>query len=342
MLIYVTGVPGAGKTYYAVYKIYELKNKYNFIYTNVHLKQYEDNIKKFDFDNFYSIISSAYQMYINKCIDDDINAFLETQNFHKVLFVIDEVHNFFNKKDDVLIWFLTYHRHLYIDLYFITQSLDLVERKYLSLGEVFIKAVQSSLRIAPKFFFYNKYPNYKMQEKFETEKLPKKKEIFEKYTSGDVVRSKNVFLRFFILLTIFFIISIIFFLILKYVFLSPHKTHSHTHTTINYDKNVTFITNKTYISHKIFNNSNNSKKILYVFYCPNNYCYIKNNKFSLNFLYFLIKKYKITDYYISSPYLYILTNLELLRPFSTVVDVCGARGRGGVSAVPSAVENAVQ
>ena len=75
-------------------------------------------------------------------------------NLYKALFVIDEAHNFFQTKDDVLVWWLTYHRHLYQDIFLITQNLALIDRKYKPLAEYFYKAVPSSLRLNKKVFKY--------------------------------------------------------------------------------------------------------------------------------------------------------------------------------------------
>ena len=342
MVTYITGVPGAGKTYYAVYKIFSLKDKYSFIYTNIHLKQYPDNIKKLDWDNFYDIISTAYTMYLNKNTDEDINNFLKLYNYHNVFIIIDEAHNFLGKKDDVLIWWLTYHRHLYHDIFLITQNLDLIDRKYLSIGEVFIKAVQSTLRLAPKTFFYNKYPNYKMREKFETDKLPKKQEIFEKYTSGDTIRAKNILFKYFIYFFLFFLISVAFFLILQFVFFRKGNLKKDDNNFSVPTHKVTTINSNTNNINSTYNfNFNNHK--FYIFYCPGKYCFYKNNKLSLNFLYFLIKKYGLT-YYISSPYLYLRDNHNLinglLSPFGTKRSVSHAGGVGGGAVAPLLVPNA--
>ena len=341
MVTYVLGVPGSGKTYYAVYKIFQMKDQYSFVYTNIFLKEYSDNIIQFDFDNFYKIISIAYDMYRNKQTDEDINTFLKQNNYYNCVFFIDEAHNFLSKKDDVLIWWLTYHRHLYHDIFLVTQNLDLIDKRYLSIGEVFIKAVQSSLRLAPNTFFYNKYPNYRLSEKFETEKLPKKKDIFDKYTSGDSVRSKNIIFKYSLFFLFFLVLAIVFFIILKQFVLSgsSHSASNDSSSVVtsssisSSDSNVT--DNDSNSNSDVLDSSDNNH--YYAFYCPSSYCFINDKKFPLDFIYYLIKTYRL-PYFISSSYLYLMDRdkilFNLLSSSGAKSNVRPPRGVGGVEGTP--------
>lgn len=56
------------------------------------------------------------------------------------LIVVDEAHNFFNKKnDEILTWWLTYHGHLYQDIILITQDLSLIDTGYKAVAEFLLR-----------------------------------------------------------------------------------------------------------------------------------------------------------------------------------------------------------
>jgi len=209
MLLFITGVPGAGKTYKAVKHIYDnfsldLENKsdlYLFCYTNIsnfNYKNVDERVKPLDFDDLKSKLTILYDFYKYKKYDDkSLIEEAKKLNLYKALFVIDEAHNFFQTKDDVLVWWLTYHRHLYQDIFLITQNLALIDRKYKPLAEYFYKAVPSSLRLNKKVFKYNVFIDSRMTKasKVKVEKINFDSNVIELYHSGDVVRSPNFILR---------------------------------------------------------------------------------------------------------------------------------------------------
>lgn len=241
MITYIVGNPGSGKTYYAVFKIWQLflfkprENKLSkffktqeikkpdllYCYTNINQFKFELNDKflKFEFDRFYSDMEILYSMYKSKMTDDEINEKAKDLNLHKVLIVLDECHNFLKAKDDpILVWWLTYHRHLYQEIVLITQDLTLVNNEYKRVAEQFLKAIDSSKRIFKNKFRYFLYGSYKMFQKDVLEKIhiPYMQEVFNLYHSGQVTSQKSFVRKFFLIAFIIMaVLGVYFYFFLK-------------------------------------------------------------------------------------------------------------------------------
>ena len=233
-ITYIVGNPGSGKSYLAVYKIWEFfyKNKkkkskidnenlqkYKICYTNINEFKFNlfDNVLEFDFNDTMYHLTNLYTMYQNKENDQKLLEYCENNNFKNALFVIDEVHNIFKKNDEILIWWLTYHRHLYHDLFLITQDLSLVPNEYKRIAEFFYRAVDSGKRLFSKKFRYIQYSNYRMYNNSIIQggalNIPFSNEIFNLYHSGNDTKIKSFvqkYLIFAFLLVIFAISAFIF------------------------------------------------------------------------------------------------------------------------------------
>ena len=236
-ITYIVGNPGSGKSYLAVYKIWEFfyKNKkrkskldseklskYKVCYTNINEFKFDlfDNVLEFDFNDIMYHLTNLYTMYQNKENDQKLLEYCENNNFKNALFVIDEVHNIFKKNDEILIWWLTYHRHLYHDLFLITQDLSLVPNEYKRIAEFFYKAVDSGKRLFSKKFRYIQYSNYRMYQNSIIQggalNIPFSTEIFNLYHSGNDTKIKSfvqkylIFAFLLVLLAIFAFIFTIF------------------------------------------------------------------------------------------------------------------------------------
>ncbi|WP_457560553.1 zonular occludens toxin domain-containing protein [Caminibacter sp.] len=259
MLVFITGVPGSGKTYKAVKHIYDhfginsknKDNRYLFCYTNItnfDFSKVDERVKPLDFDDLKYKLSLLYDLYKNKKADD--KTLIEEANklsIHKSLFVIDEAHNFFQVKDEILVWWLTYHRHLYQDIYLITQNLSLIDRKYKPLAEYFYKAVPASLRLNKKVFKYNVFIDSRMTKasKVKVEKLKFDKNVIDLYHSGDEVKAPNFIMRFILISFIVFIFLALFF----YFYLKSLESD----TKKNTDQNK--LNKSSAVTHKIPENS---------------------------------------------------------------------------------------
>lgn len=230
-ITYIVGNPGSGKTYFAVNKLYEyfveptLKNKkilgfeikrkiktfdYLYCYTNINGLKFDisNKLLKFDFDVFYLYLSELYNLYSNSANDDEINIKANELKLFKLMFIIDEIHNVFKNKDDkILIWWLTYHRHIHQEIILITQDLSLVSNEYKRVAEFFYKALDSGKRISKNSFRYAQFSSYKMYGKDLVFRFSLKanQEVFNLYQSGKSSSNKSFLLKFlFLLLFLFF------------------------------------------------------------------------------------------------------------------------------------------
>ena len=230
MITYIVGNPGSGKTYYAVFKIYQLfifkpkdtflskvikpekQKEYSYCYTNINGFKFDldDKFIKFDYEKFYSDLEVLYLLYMDKVGDDVLNEKAKELNLHNVLIILDEAHNFLKaKEDNILVWWLTYHRHLYQDIMLITQDLSLISNEYKRIAEHFVKAVDSSKRLFKNKFRYMLYGSYKMYQKDVMQKfhVPYMKEVFNLYHSGQNASQKS-FVRKFLYVSLFLFIAL--------------------------------------------------------------------------------------------------------------------------------------
>jgi hypothetical protein len=156
----VSGVPGSGKTYYVVQ---EIASKY-FTFS----KEYSEWIPK-DKEKPVTIITNISEFKLNSIkIEDllmeyqvDIETFLTVPFFEKnllpkygrIVLLLDEVQRIIpsNFRNNDVLYFFQYHRHLGIDIYMTYQTWASVSRKVTDLMEFEIRATRNSLKIANEF-----------------------------------------------------------------------------------------------------------------------------------------------------------------------------------------------
>lgn len=233
MITFIVGNPGSGKSYLAAFRIYQFflyvppktflnkfinqkdepKKTYSYLYTNINQFKFDINEKfiRFEFDKFYDGMSMLYALYLDKVSDDVLNEKAKELKLNFCLIVLDEAHNFLKSKNDpVLVWWLTYHRHLYQDIILITQDLTLINSEYRRACEFFIKAIDSSSRILKNRFKYTKYSTGKMYKKDELERftIPYLQEVFDLYHSGQVTSQYSFVRKFIFLAVVIFIVLV--------------------------------------------------------------------------------------------------------------------------------------
>ena len=211
MISFYTGVPGSGKTYSAVNIIFnnfsdhkdakkDIKKGYLNCYTNINGFKFGKvtNVYKLDFDILESHIIQLHRLYKKKASDDELIELCKELDLYKTFFAIDEVQNFFDANKPHLVWWLTYHRHLFHDIILITQNLSLIHPKYKPLAEFFYRAKPKSLVLFSGSFKYTSFIDSRMSQvsKVGVISVKKRKEIFDLYTSGDSVEAKNVLFYF--------------------------------------------------------------------------------------------------------------------------------------------------
>lgn len=220
MITFLTGVPGSGKSYYAVDKIYnnfsndkeairDKKATFENCYTNINEFNFDkvENTFFLDFDDLKIKLTELHKLYKDKNPDEVLIEKCKEYNILNTLFVVDEAHNFFDVKDMVLVWWLSYHRHLFHEIILITQNLALIESKYKSFSEFFYKAFPQSLTLFKTHFKYNVYCSSRMSlnSKTGTVKIKRNQKVFEIYKSGDSINAQNIILKFLLIAFLFFI-----------------------------------------------------------------------------------------------------------------------------------------
>ena len=217
MIRYIVGVPGSGKTYYSVHNIYKSINdknktdKYFNIYTNINQFNFDISKKlyKYDHEKIFKCIELLHKYFKKKKSDSFLISMAKKLKVYKSYFVIDEAHLYFDVRKPALIWWLSYHRHLYQDIDLITQNLSLIDPKYKAFAEYFVRASPRSLGILSKTFTYKLFIDSRMSMKSRAgiEKLKQKKEIFDLYVSGGKVNSKNLIRKYLYISLIFLPVS---------------------------------------------------------------------------------------------------------------------------------------
>ena len=170
-IVFITGSPGAGKSYYAVKRIVEdLKKDTNLVVSNIdgldraklsfYLGKEVNNL--WTLDEFLATALSFCGMHYD---GNYRNAFLTILNvdywkrfilpklfgelgYRKVIFYLDEFQSIIDEDTELTQlqkFFFDYHRHLGLDFYIITQSIQRMNKAIRNLAEIELRLV--SLRI---------------------------------------------------------------------------------------------------------------------------------------------------------------------------------------------------
>ncbi|MDP3465342.1 MAG: zonular occludens toxin domain-containing protein [Sulfuricurvum sp.] len=166
-----------------------------------------------DMDALLVSLGELRDLYLSKVGDSVMMERADELELSNTLFIIDEAHNYFDAKNDVLVWWLSYHRHLHQDIILITQNLALIYRKYLTFGEFFYRAVPSSLRLRGGIFTYHQFVNYKLYKTSHTDTIKVKfnQKVYDLYGSGANTQGKKVIYKFIAIAIVLMIIVALFF-----------------------------------------------------------------------------------------------------------------------------------
>jgi zona occludens toxin len=308
MVEYITGVPGSGKSYRGIFSLFanfgleKSKIKYkslihddvDYALTNINeikLDKFEnDKVKHLDWDIFYSNLKQLHTMYKAKATDTEMEPIAKELGFFRVLIILDECHNYLDRQDAVLVWWLSYHRHFHQQIYLITQNLGLVNSKYKAFSEFFYKARPSSLKLFNKNMVYFQFTDSRMSQKSKsgTIKLPIIQEVFDSYGSGANQQSQNILKKFLIIAIGFFItLFIVITLIRSYWAPTENETKEPViNSQIINGVKKQIATSKTTI------NETYSNKDIYKIYCNDNICLINNNIYENKYINFLKKHFE--------------------------------------------------
>lgn len=199
--------------------------------------------------------------------------------FNHVVFLIDEVADYFIEGEEHLYKWFNYSRHLYQDMILIQNDLSTIDRAYKNDNVVasYIKAAESENRLHPQLF---KYAFFKKWTQPATDKPTIKmfwfpKWVFEKYDSGQIEKSFPKI--------VLYIIPFIFLLI--YVAYSLYGlVFSH-----NDIEEITPVVKEKIIDDTTIEinqpgpaNFSKKDKSIICFSCRNDVCFYKNDVFSTN------------------------------------------------------------
>ena len=298
MIEFVVGVPGSGKSSYAITRLAktfikdeELKKKLpnNLLipdvdkaYTNINeLKSDKfNNVSFFNMDWLLEKLTELEYKYRKEKWDDKQLIELATEyEINNSVFIIDECHNYFDVANKVLTWWLSYHRHLHQHIILLTQNISLVNQKYKAFPEIFLKAIPATLKIFDSNIILKKYTSSRLSKTTQAGqiKIKKHNEIFELYGSGANHKSKSVILPYIIFSLVLIFIIFIYFKFFRSSAPVVEEYENKVKSKIEYKKinkvenedlNKTNKTNKS--------NINISGRILINFYCNYKECYHKD------------------------------------------------------------------
>ena len=283
MLTYYVGVPRSGKTYRAVKFIYDnfskhgsqkTEKKYNNCYTNIaglKLKKLK-KVYRLDFDILETHIVQLHQLYKKKASDYALIELCKELDLYKTFFVIDEAHNYFDVNRPHLVWWLSYHGHLYHDIILITQNLSLIHSKYKGFAEFFYQTKPLSIVLGNRSFKYKEYTSSRLSKLSlsRTISVKKRKEVFDLYVSGDTVEVPNIYKRFFIIIGV---AALAIYLLFKFFILKDPV------------KEVSSVAESASISHDVAEPDyfkDDSDQIYLTIFCSDEYCVIDNHQMPID------------------------------------------------------------
>lgn len=332
MLTFIFGVPGSGKTVYAVEKIdkvskledVELKDV-EVVYTNISgfkFEKFEDSKVSFQKLNFKSLhlhLKLLYALYqsneSNDNLDDILIEYCKEHKIFNAFFVIDECHHYFEGQDKVLMWWLTYHRHLHHHLLFLTQNKALINAKYRNIPELYVQAQPRSKAISSKTLRYYHYTGFAMTEKtkFNTSTINITPELMSIYKSGNVSNQKQVGKKFFFILgasIVFLLLMVAFFYYFFFVrgMFSSTIKNEETNPTVQTvstapDRNV--IDNPAALENttdnkNLLNTDLEEYELISILCSPTyKYCLYNNKKFGIDFYYGMKKNFNFKEISVS-------------------------------------------
>lgn len=322
-ITFITGVSGSGKSYFSVYTIYNmfknelkkvnifiqwfryfirpLKPKYLYttVYTNINQFNfdYHPNLKELDFNLLVKHLTKLRHLSVNKGYTDK-ELIIEAKKFdlYNVLIVLDEAQDYLTKKnDDVLLWWLTYHRHLHQDIHILTQHLDQLSKDYLKNGIHFYRMPPPSMAIFSNRFTVGYYSCVGMTQKCREKSftIPYNSDVGQLYVSGDKTERKSILIKYFLIFPL-----LVFFIVLSWwYFDSTRKELSDIDdiqsSSIETQEEKNIATNGIAIQDKKYSISELSNTSLITFRCINQICKYKKNNLPIEFLIFLIENYDI-------------------------------------------------
>lgn len=174
MIQIITGVPGGGKSYNAVSRALKLLEDGQIVVHNIHGFNDERAIQ-WDFGQIPLDADALFKSFDLLRVQRGVSP--ETI----ITVFIDEAQRYwpYEYKDPRGVFFFDYHRHHGLDIFLITQDIKKISPKISTLAEMEIRAIKPMFQLTPGFT----YNLISSGEIFGKERLPKKAEVFQAYTS---------------------------------------------------------------------------------------------------------------------------------------------------------------
>jgi len=200
----VTGVPGAGKSYYAVKAIFDLVQSSDdfLIITNINGLSVDDN-RVIKFENFST---EGFQYEKQRKYLDKLRSQYGLSNDSVIYYFIDEAQLIIpsDLRDKDTIYFFDVHRHLGLEIYLITQNSYKISKRVSVLADLEYQAVNPSINVIGGFLYNVKSGG----ERFRRERLKIDQNVFALYKSLEVGKGKVKKERRMIYLLVFFVLLI--------------------------------------------------------------------------------------------------------------------------------------
>lgn len=277
--------------------LFEPKKKVHY-YAYVNVKGFDftktSRIKPLVFEELYTHLEYLHAMYLSKSTDDVLIEYAKMHNLYKVIFVIDECQDYFEKKDKVLMWWFAYHGHLFHDIYILTQNLGQIYEEYFKFSEFYFRAIPPSNRLLSSQFRYMQFNSHKL---FKTERIasynvPALQEVYDMYKSGDDNFSQSFVKKYFFIAIFIFMLLIVGFIFFLSQFSTPKTVSNDENITISKQENKVFENHhkqKNSIPQKVVKEDDN-KTLLFDIRCVDMLCNYKDTDFPKPLLNKLINK----------------------------------------------------
>lgn len=183
MIVLYTGKPGSGKTYRVVRDLMKESGRYYILHNIPELK--EELIE----DGKYIQSWEAIPDVMTKGKQSELAAWARREYSRNVLFVFDECQTKLSRKTDAVLEWLSWHRHLDMDIWLICQSERMIAREYVDLCSHQIRAKRG---ITTGQFVYQ----YSVGgESYRTERVKQSNAVFASYKSfeggGEVKKGRS-------------------------------------------------------------------------------------------------------------------------------------------------------
>ena len=240
-ITFITGVARSGKSYYSTHFIYQMykkevlktnilmqwlryyffplppKDYYETTFTNINELNFDfhPRLKPLVFPELIEKLTILHDLRVNQNKQDkDMIVKAKELGLHNCLFIIDEGAHYFEKPvNKVLVWWLTYHGHLFHEIHILSQHMDQIPNEYTKNGEHFYKAYAPSSAIYKNKISYGLYKNGSFFKNgkisdFSIKLIP---QVYSLYVSGKLPKRKPILKKFipiFLLLFIFLFWSV--------------------------------------------------------------------------------------------------------------------------------------